>query len=525
MEETRPADRRPQLRPAARRLAAAGRARAHRRARRPRAPARPRRQAPAADPHARRARAGDGARGEPHDRRRRLRGAARAGCCTAGAARAAGPSSTRARRSRLGTPFSPQRHRRRAIDLAHAALAAPIPECARRRRWPSATWTPSSAGTATTCSAARSCAPRSPTGSPRAACRPGGPGAGHLRGAARVRARARGAGHARRPGARRAPDLPERARRRARPRRPVVPVPMDPDPAGTGRRGTWTCVTAAVRDAAPRLTYLIPDLQNPTGGVLDAAGRERLVALARRTGTPLLIDETLAELALDGPPPRHRSPSHGGADSTHVITVGSAARCSGAGCASAGSAPSPPLVRRLGARCARRRPRRPGLEQLVAARLLADLDPVVADRRVELAAARDAPARPARRRSSRRWRASRPTGGLTCGSSWARRSPAGSRCRPAGTRSCSPRARASGWTGRSSATCGCPTPCAATGPRRRSNGCDAWTPSTSPTGDRARRRRLTRTSPADPGCASTPGCARRTSGPRCTSEAQRVPRT
>ena len=66
-------------------------------------------------------------------------------------------------------------------------------------------------------------------------------------------------------------------------------------------------MTAAVRDAAPRLAYLIPDHQNPTGALLDAAGRERLVALARRTGTPLLIDETLAELTLAGRA-RHRSP-------------------------------------------------------------------------------------------------------------------------------------------------------------------------------------------------------------------------
>ena len=72
---------------------------------------------------------------------------------------------------------------------------------------------------------------------------------------------------------------------RARGARPV-PVPMGPAPRGTG---AWDLdlLTASVRDAAPRLMYVIPDFQNPTGGVLDAAGRERLVALARRTGTPL----------------------------------------------------------------------------------------------------------------------------------------------------------------------------------------------------------------------------------------------
>src|SRR6476469_8499813 len=88
---------------------------------------------------------------------------------------------------------------------------------------------------------------------------------------------------------------------RARGARPV-PVPMGPGPRGTG---SWDLdlLTASVRDAAPRLMYVIPEFHNPTGGVLDAAGRERLVALARRTGTPVVLDETMTELALDGPPP------------------------------------------------------------------------------------------------------------------------------------------------------------------------------------------------------------------------------
>ena len=77
-----------------------------------------------------------------------------------------------------------------------------------------------------------------------------------------------------------------------------VPVSMGPEPDGELGSGA---VTAAVRDAAPRLAYLIPDFQNPTGAQLDAAGRQRLVELARRTGTTLLIDESLAELNLDVP--------------------------------------------------------------------------------------------------------------------------------------------------------------------------------------------------------------------------------
>ena len=60
---------------------------------------------------------------------------------------------------------------------------------------------------------------------------------------------------------------------------------------------------ATLRQAAPRLAYLIPDFHNPTGHTLAAADREQLVALARATRTPLVIDETMVELRLDADAP------------------------------------------------------------------------------------------------------------------------------------------------------------------------------------------------------------------------------
>ncbi len=189
-----------------------------------------------------------------------------------------------------------------------------------------------------------------------------------------------------------------------------VPVPMGPGPRGTG---SWDLdlLTASVRDAAPRLMYVIPDFHNPTGGLLDDAGRERLVALARRTGTPIVIDETMTELALDGPPPRPAA-SFGGADSTHVLTIGSASKVFWGGLRVGWIRASPQLVRRLGAARAALDLGGPTLEQLVVARLLADVDTVVAGRKTELVAARGhlldrlGTVFPA-------WRASRPAGGLS----------------------------------------------------------------------------------------------------------------
>jgi DNA-binding transcriptional MocR family regulator len=188
-----------------------------------------------------------------------------------------------------------------------------------------------------------------------------------------------------------------------------VPVPLD---LGTTGPGAWDLdlVTAAVRDAAPRLAYLVLDHQNPTGALLDDAGRAQLVALARRTGTPLLVDETLAELTFAGPV---QAPVAGhAADSPIVITVGSAAKVVWGGLRIGWVRTAAPLIRRLGALRAATDLGSPVLEQLVAARLMDDLDPLVEARRLELAAARDhllgrlGEAFPS-------WRPSHPSGGLS----------------------------------------------------------------------------------------------------------------
>jgi DNA-binding transcriptional MocR family regulator len=187
-----------------------------------------------------------------------------------------------------------------------------------------------------------------------------------------------------------------------------VPVSMGPEPDGV-----WDLdlMTAAVRDAAPRLAYLIPDFQNPTGALLDAAGRERLVELARRTGTTLLIDESLAELRLDGPAESSVA-AHGAADSPLVLTVGSASKMAWGGLRVGWIRTSTAMVRRLSATRASMDLGGPILDQLVVTRLLADAESLVAGRRAELTAARDhlldrlAQVFPS-------WRPSRPGGGLS----------------------------------------------------------------------------------------------------------------
>jgi DNA-binding transcriptional MocR family regulator len=49
--------------------------------------------------------------------------------------------------------------------------------------------------------------------------------------------------------------------------------------------------------------YLMPNCHNPTGARISPARREALVAWSRRTGVPLIEDDFVADLDLDGTPP------------------------------------------------------------------------------------------------------------------------------------------------------------------------------------------------------------------------------
>ncbi|GAB1508238.1 MocR-like transcription factor YczR [Actinophytocola sp. KF-1] len=78
----------------------------------------------------------------------------------------------------------------------------------------------------------------------------------------------------------------------------AVPVPVAMADHGWDLDG----VEATLRQAAPRLAYLIPDFQNPTGARLDEDGRRRLGAAFRRARTPVVIDETNVDLDFTAEP-------------------------------------------------------------------------------------------------------------------------------------------------------------------------------------------------------------------------------
>ncbi|GAA2776094.1 PLP-dependent aminotransferase family protein [Nonomuraea dietziae] len=105
------------------------------------------------------------------------------------------------------------------------------------------------------------------------------------------------------------------AMRRARLRAVSVPV----------GDGGWDVeiVESTLGQVVPQLAYLIPDFHNPTGCLMPEGERGRVLRAAQRCGAWLVVDETLAELALDGAAPSPfacHAPSGG---SGQVITIGS----------------------------------------------------------------------------------------------------------------------------------------------------------------------------------------------------------
>lgn len=148
-------------------------------------------------------------------------------------------------------------------------------------------------------------------------------------------------------------------------------------------------IEAALRQAAPRLAFLIPDFQNPTGLRLDAEGRARLAAALRRTRTPAVIDETMVELDLDGSPADAPPPMAAFAPEW-VIAAGSASKSHWGGLRLGWVRAPVDMITRLAVARRSIDLGSPVFEQLVLAELLADPEPSLRERRADLAVRRDA---------------------------------------------------------------------------------------------------------------------------------------
>jgi DNA-binding transcriptional MocR family regulator len=186
-------------------------------------------------------------------------------------------------------------------------------------------------------------------------------------------------------------------------------VPVDLTVTDEGHEWDLDGYLATVRQTAPALTYLVADFQNPTGATLDADGRARVVAACRRAGTPLLVDEALAELSIDGrdaePPVATFDPTGG------VISVGSLSKSIWGGLRIGWVRADPQLIHRLAVTRARNDMAGPVLEQLIAVELLRDHDALAAERRKTLRRQRDVLVA-ALKEAIPQWRIRTPPGGL-----------------------------------------------------------------------------------------------------------------
>ena len=175
--------------------------------------------------------------------------------------------------------------------------------------------------------------------------------------------------------------------------------------------GGWDAdlMLSTLRGASARLAYLIPDFHNPTGHLMPEGLRARLPAVAHSAGTELVIDESFADLRLDAganPPPV--AVYDRGA---RTITIGGMSKPFWGGLRIGWIRAPVPTIARLSALRVHVDMASPVLEQLIAVHLLHQADEIIAHRRHELRAQRDAMVA-ALRAELPQWRFHVPAGGL-----------------------------------------------------------------------------------------------------------------
>ncbi|MFF4303309.1 PLP-dependent aminotransferase family protein [Streptomyces sp. NPDC001601] len=119
-----------------------------------------------------------------------------------------------------------------------------------------------------------------------------------------------------------------------------------------------------LREAAPRIAYVVADFHNPTGALADDDQRRRLVDAARSAGTVLVADETMSELWLDDDVTMPRPVCGFDPAGSTVITVGSASKAFWAGMRIGWVRAAPDVIRSLVAARAYADLGTPVLEQL-----------------------------------------------------------------------------------------------------------------------------------------------------------------
>lgn len=163
----------------------------------------------------------------------------------------------------------------------------------------------------------------------------------------------------------------------------------------------------AIQRTSPSLAYLMPDYHNPTGRYMAPELRQKIVDLAQRQGTTLVIDETMAELSHDGRADHPPFGIHG-----PVVTVGSVGKSIWGGLRIGWIRADREIIQRIARTRFTFDLGTPTLDQLLVVDLLQDYDGILEQRRATLRAGREHLARRLAERLPE-WRMPRIDGGLT----------------------------------------------------------------------------------------------------------------
>lgn len=143
----------------------------------------------------------------------------------------------------------------------------------------------------------------------------------------------------------------------------------------------------AFRQASPRLAYIIADQHNPTGRTMTRSTRAYLVDFAARSRVRLVIDECMADMWLDHPPPEPVA-THDSTGST-VISIGSLGKTFWGGMRIGWIRADRDTIAALASARASFDMATPVIDQLAASHLLAQPESALDDRRTMLRHQRD----------------------------------------------------------------------------------------------------------------------------------------
>ena len=182
----------------------------------------------------------------------------------------------------------------------------------------------------------------------------------------------------------------------------VVTVPVDPQAWDIG------ALVTTLRQTHPRVAYLIPDFQNPTGLLMADQDRDRVASALAATRTIALVDESHAALRLDD----GVQPLPFAAHAPNTISIGGSSKAYWGGLRVGWLRVPPPMVTRLVEARLGLDLGAPILEQLVLSRLLTGPEWDARPQRERLRIQRDVLAAELRARLPE-WRFRLPAGGLS----------------------------------------------------------------------------------------------------------------